>query len=68
MNTYLLAVEGYFGKEQRFKVEAPDRYEAILIGREHVKTAPQFGGGNWCADSVRCVKKIQPKKAKEVIA
>lgn len=62
MNTYLLSVRSYSDKEQRFKVEAPDSYEAIMLGREHVKTAPQFAGGNWRTDSVRYIKKIRRRR------
>ena len=63
MNTYLMAVKHYFSGEETFEVQAENKADAVTAGTHLVSTSPHYTvGGNYDKRSVRCVKKIQPKK------
>lgn len=69
MNTYLMAVKHFFRGEEMFEVSAANKADAVLAGTNLVNTDPHFTvGGNYDRKSVRCIRKVPTKKAKEVRA
>lgn len=62
MNTYQMSIPHFAGGLDYFTVEANSKEEAVAKGIAYAKSSPNYWGGNWYCDKVKCVKKIQKKK------
>jgi len=63
-----MSIEHFLGFLEYFTVEAENKSDAIYKGIEYVKKSEHFSIGNHYANTVRCVKKINSKKKKNVSA
>ena len=61
MHKYLMEVDEYFGGCERFEVEAESKDDAMEKGKEYMEKNPNFWGGKYNKNTLRCLKKIKEK-------
>ena len=60
MNKYLMRIEGYFFGWKEFEIEAENKQDAIIKGKEYCRIHPEYGyGGNYKHQTIKVVKKLR---------
>ena len=56
MNKYLVAIRYFFEGYRTFVIEADNKSDALIKGKEYVR---RIGGGNYNLDDTKVIKKIK---------
>lgn len=56
MNKYLVSIRHFFEGYKTFEIEADNKSDAILKGKEYVR---KIGGGNYDINDSKVVKKLK---------
>lgn len=59
MNRFLMDVLHYFCGHEQFEIEAENKVDAVEKGKEYIY---KHSGGNYQTNSVKCLKKLKPRK------
>ena len=56
MNKYLVAIRHFFEGYKTFEIDADNKLDALIKGREYVR---RIGGGNYNIDDAKVIKKLK---------
>lgn len=56
MNKYLVAIRHFFDGYRTFEIDADDKSDALIKGREYVR---RIGGGNYDINDAKIIKKLK---------
>lgn len=55
-----MRIEGYFSGWHQFEIEAENKEDSLIKGKEYCRNHPTYGiGGNFKLDSIECIKKLK---------